>query len=231
MEEANRSIAESLQNGQYYVDAKNWYLYKYINPFVERNIVILLASFLVMAILIACIFYQSMMDTNPQVDFISKSNDITKNYVVINSLGSKSEDPQLLIEKYMTRTYIKKREEYDYNLVDEQLKFVKNSSSEKVNQVFEYLMGINNPDSPLLLFQKINTRTIEIISMDQDPSEKNTYLIKFNATVASQKDSSREKSSWIAKITYTMSTINQLIADEKKVLDYKVVDYVVQKLN
>jgi type IV secretory pathway component VirB8 len=231
MKEANKSIVESLKSGQYFQDAKSWYLIKFINPYVERNILVIFFLFFIVSIFIALFFYQNMITEDKDQNFLAFTDDITYHYSEMKDMGSQYDNPDSLIQAYLCNKFVIIRESFDTNKIDLQTKFIMQNSVNQIASDFIKYITIDNPNSPVLLYTLGTTRMIEIISSVKSANEANTYIIKYRATLLSPKDNTKDQSMWVAIVKYATSPIEEQINQKRQNVEFKVIDYKVKKVD
>jgi type IV secretion system protein VirB8 len=227
MDDINKSVTKSLQTGQYYIDARRWYLQKYLFPVVERNILIILTIFFLSVIF----FVQSynLISTNQDSDdikYLVDIHDITDNYAAIKELDTNI-SPREAIAKYMCENYVTNYESYDYENLQHNINYIYNTSSANLKRSYEFLMSLNNPNSPLVLYQNFGKKNVKIISTSVS---NNTCKIFYNVTITSSQTNQALNSQWQANITFKLNNLHQLAKLKKKNLGFKVLDYTTKKL-
>lgn len=222
MEPLSKSLKEYIDSGEYFSDAKDWYKYKYIHPFSQRSFVFILSA------IICCIFIVSVVSINDlfpivnQVKYsINADTGINKAAAIIradqindNSLAS--------IADIMLRTYVSKREYYDYDILKKQFIYVKNNSTRIVFRKFYNEMNIDNPLSPVLRYQKDIKRNSVIISSRL--LTVNKAEVKFNSTAKNSAGEEVENILWLATIEYEIDQINNNLPSGSK-FNFTVTDY------
>jgi type IV secretion system protein VirB8 len=227
------SVLKRVKTGRYFDDVRDWYVSKYIYPVFERTIISIWFAVIVSALTLYFVFYGAILNSSTQADYVHYTDDITNTFSVMNNFSDSKEDPQRIIESFVLKKYAMERESYAYSNIKRQLNYIKNNSSEYIYKDFYYLMSLDNPDSPVLLYQRKAYKFVKAISVKFESDEQSGKIayVKFATMLKLPKGGSQEKNIWIAKINYEMSDIHDLIKRKKKKLDFKVVKYDVQSAN
>lgn len=230
MEELNYSIVENLRNNNYFVHAKEWYVAKYIQPFADRTYVIITLIVTFVSFVILFLANQTISSGTIDFQYVSYTNQITDKYAKISQLGQKNEDPQIALETYLCKLYVKNREQYNYDNIATQTLFIKNNSSEKITKLFLDSISINNPDSPIVLYQDNLINQVEIVSAHQCPREANCMNVIFTLHSKVKGNNEVEKTNWLTKVIYNIDQIENLISNNSTKVNFMVSDYEIKKL-
>ncbi len=233
MDDLNRSISQYVKTGQYYEDAKKWYANKYIFISSQRTYIVIILSFYLVALSILGLFYMETNPAPPVVNYMALTEDIAKAYAIIVPAGDANDSPQVQVTKYMVAKYVKMREAYKYSNRDSQLNFIKNSSEEGEYLKYYQATSINNPASPVMLYQEGNVRTVNV---------ENVKLLQYNSDSSYKKAEVRYKASlrnlltnkvitqdFIAIITFKIDDINVLLDKKMEQLNFLVSEYYVNE--
>ncbi len=171
--EYNEFIKASVNDGSFFKDARDWYIFRYVQPICERTILFfanIIAGF-VTYILIITIFNALPMKEEKAI--IIKSKDQSRYFPTItplrDSVDIKSIDEAVL--KYILSNYIKKREGFDFRktnieALNNQMNYVKNNSSIQEYKDFQNFLSRDNPESPIFYFGRDFQRVVEIESVE-----------------------------------------------------------------
>lgn len=222
MKDVNKSIADSVKTGQYFVDSRNWYLNKYIYPSVERTFFGFISiCFLCLVVIMGALTLFNNSELLQSTYTVNMKDTVTK-VAKFQSLDE-SIKPDIAMSNYMLGYYVKTRESYNFNELDAQLVKMSNLSTLPVYNDFHNYMSINNVNSPQFTYQQDNTRSIEITSIKYLTA--NSAQVNFTATVLWTATNQKETSSWIAKVTFAVSDLENLVSSRSKQLDFVVTDY------
>lgn len=204
---------EYIKSGEYFVDARQWYIHKYTYPITQRSIncVLAFAIFLLLICIIYNIYNIFPLKTPVRYTVLAESEQTTSSIIPAdqipnNSLGS--------IADIMVKNYVNTREKYDVLSLKNQFQFIKNTSTRMVFKDFYNFMNIDNPLSPMMRYQKYVKRTIKIISSTYP--QKDAAVVRF---IASAKDSMGEvfeNSEWQATLNFQIDRIDVSLPPDTK---------------
>jgi type IV secretion system protein VirB8 len=232
MDKINRSILENLYSNSYFAEGRKWYLAIHILPIVERSYMLLLVVIFFIAALNGLISIQTINHKVPYFIVPVTMQDTINYQPVIKPLESviKETTPYRAFAKYFASKYVLTRESYDYNNIDNQTIKVKNISTNHVTQGFRDLLDLNNPNSPLLRYQKNATRSITIKGIEFLDNDDNNVIVTFEAKVDDPKKDTPEITYWLANISFSMSDVDDQAEFFQDNFYYIVFDYKVQQI-
>jgi type IV secretion system protein VirB8 len=227
MDDLNRSISNYVKSGQYYADARAWYANKFIFALTQRTYITFILSIFAFSLLVLGFFYSITEPASPVVNYKVNSEDIARDYSVIFPAGKSTEKPQLQITKYMLANYVKKRESYQFGHTDDQLNFVKNTTVGTEYLKYENMMSINNPVSPLMIYQDANVKLVkikdvQILKVQDDYIEGAVY---FTSTVRNIASNRMDSFNMVSKINFKIDNIEELLKQNAKKLNFLVLEY------
>ena len=222
MEPLYKSVTASVDSGEYFIDAQNWYKYKYIHPFSHRSFLFILS------VIITALFVGIATNINTLFPIVTSvrystmtNNEEAKSAQVIRA-DQIANNPLASIADIMIRNYVNQRETYDYNNLKKQFIYVKNNSTRMVFRRFYNYMNINNPSSPVLLYQKDITRSSSIIA---SKSLTNTKAeVKFRSIAKNSGGEVVEDMIWQTIIDYEIDQININLPHGSR-FNFTVTDY------
>ncbi len=160
-------IKQKVEDGSYFIEARNWYFTKYVSPIVERAM--LFITTIISLIILYCL-YEVMQMAFPLVErkpIFVRSLDQSQYHIYLENLKPHKRsaidkdkiDPQITnnneaIVKKLVAQYVVERESFDYRDSDIQkvkTKFnkIRNTSSVAEYEKFQATMDSSNPDSPI----------------------------------------------------------------------------------
>jgi type IV secretion system protein VirB8 len=138
-------------------------------------------------------------------------------------------EPEQPVAKYLAANYVKMRESYSYNGLEVQVNKIRNSSTKFVYKQFYNNISLDNPDSPVLLYQRTSSRSVDIKSVNFS-TDANNIMVRFDATVSDHKNKNVSTTTrWIANVSFSMSDINRVIKENTE-FNFIVTDYHVQQI-
>lgn len=240
MDDVNLSISKHLKSGKYYRDARTWYVNKHLTPIAERSYIMIFFSLYCLALLTSIFFY---VETNPApltVGYISSVKDISKYYSTIKATGDSKEDPQTRIDKYMLTTYVIKRESYAFESIKEQLSYIKSTTTKPQYLEYKNKVSINNPLSPVMQYQNVHTRSIQVqkvkilnptSNIDNSLPGTKRAVVYFNSTVKNLTTNKTFSQDFVATISFKVDNIELSIEQQSDRLGFLVLDYNLNKSN
>lgn len=222
------NLKQYISSGGYFDDSRKWYAYKYLAP-ISQRVWGMYISVALLCMLAALIMNANMLLPIKQV--------ITYGIYSNNAAGSEESasiiemddapagtTPRMFIATTLLKSYVKSREDYDYDKLKEQFLHVRNSSDKIVFKRFYDYMNIDNPESPVIRYQKYAKRTISIKNIEF--TSDNDALVDFDSIAVDENGNRFENLSWQANINFKMDSIDDKSYQNSKfnftVRDYKI---------
>jgi type IV secretory pathway component VirB8 len=177
--EYNEFIKESVLNGQYFKDARDWYIFRYITPICDRAllatmIIVICSTLYTIKIIGESIFPLVVAQAIfiPPKDPTIYETKLTKIKPKKNEANFDAEvqtfDESIL--KYLIVNHIKDRESFDFRKgriedVNKKFSHIKNNSTFREYKNFQAIMSKDNKNSPIHFFGKNVKRNITINSI------------------------------------------------------------------
>lgn len=196
VEEYFEFVKDEVQNGNFFKDALDWYLFRYVAPICDRTILIIGS---ILSIIICYIVFQIIKISFPLVvkdPIIIKAKDQSKYIPYLVELKPKSGklnyDKQIknideAIAKYLILVYVNDRETYNFSKasiedVNTKINRIKNASSVGEFKNFQNFFSEENPASPIQNFGKNIKKTINVIDFkfirnDKQRNSQNSFNI------------------------------------------------------
>lgn len=221
------SIKELIESGDYYKDAKSWYRYKYIQPISQRSYILLFSSVAIVVFLGIVVNIRGLLPLDVQIRYLINADASANKTAQILRANQIKNAPTASIADILIKNYIIKRENYRYEDLKNQFVFVKNNSTRIVFRKFYNFMNIDNPNSPVMTYQKSISRTTKILSTKY-PSP-NKAIVKFNTTAQDASGNQVENMVWQATIDYEMDDINPNLPNNAR-FNFTITDYQLKML-
>ncbi|WP_103897252.1 VirB8 family type IV secretion system protein [Rickettsia fournieri] len=205
MDPLTNAIQEYIKSGEYFIDARKWYNFKYILPLSHRSLLLLICTIFTLLLTLICININILLPINKKVSYLIK-DDAAKQAAVTNTKHSTLTNPYISIANIMLQNYVKQREEYNYDILKEQFTFIKNTSTSIVYMQFANFMNIDNPLSPVIRYQKLYRRSINILSINN--INDNEAVVTFESLAKNSTDAILENMVWEARIGFIMDSIS-----------------------
>ena len=218
-QEYNDFVKSLVRDGSYFKDARDWYIFRYVQPVCERTILffITIISGFVTYVLVMTIL--NSLPIKQEVAVIIRPKDQSLYFSVITPLRDSAELKNIdeAVSKYLLTEYIKKREGYDFRktnieALNNQMNYIKNNSSIQEYRDFQAFLSKNNPDSPITYFGRDFQRLVDVKSVEFLQTKTDTLIDTARYFVASDLPSN-------ANIKYTVTTkINSITTSTKQYL-------------
>ena len=236
MTENEEKIAESIRNGTYFVQARDWFQAMYIGPISERSFFLIIA---LLSGLVAFFSISSVMRLMP----------LTKREAVLIPAGERYDDVQVSLIKlagdrepvnkamveFFLGQYITMRESYVASNFTASARFVRGQSDAATYATYAATYDPANAASPFAPLGLAGQRqvTIDAIRLHESPDGKHTAEVDF--TLDTLNGQQQTKSKWTATLDYLYTQIAGDVVDnpetgqkELRVNDphFQVVNYV-----
>lgn len=164
MSEYYKEIAEKIDSGEYFKDAKEWYLRKYISPYIEQTFLLFLTIASIAISFVGINVLYNFFPLAKKVPIIVKIDDESDVYPRISHLAKKDEknSNEILIKWILTK-FIKSYEIYDPRNNFQSMEVVNKrflqifSSKNLQKKYYDYALNPNNPRGMKLKY-RINAR-------------------------------------------------------------------------
>ena len=222
MEPLYKSLQEYIQSGDYFIDARHWYKHKYIHPFSQRSFIFILSIIICVLFSGVLVNIRGLFPSVIQVKYSINADSASNKTAQIIRADQIKNDPLASVADIILKNYVSTRESYNYNNLKKQFIFVKNNSTRIVFRRFYNFMNIDNPSSPVMLYQKTIQRTANIISTKYPRPTK--AIIKFNSTAQNSTGEIVENMVWQATIDYEIDKIDPNLPNGSR-FHFTVTDY------
>lgn len=235
--ESDRIIAEYLESGDYYKDARAWYCNKYLSISFQRSIILVITSIITFVFLGMCYTY-SLNVVSKKYPFPIYAYDQTEYFPHIKPLSNEKEPISDSISKYLLIKYVEFRENYKFSDYvgqnkDIQIRKVQSLSSRKVmKQYVDQIDPESNPNSPMVIYKnnairKVKVSKIELVGSNQAEIYYTAAL--YDSREGGVTDNVENTSQWKAVIIFRLSDISNVL-EKKQDLSFVVTDYKTIKL-
>ncbi|AJQ51661.1 virB8 family protein [Rickettsia conorii] len=205
MDPLTNAIQEYIKSGEYFIDARKWYNFKYILLLNHRSLLLLICTIFTLFLTLICININILLPINKKVSYLIK-DDAEKQATVTNTKHSTLANPYISVANIMLQNYVTQREEYNYDILKEQFTFIKNASTSIVYMQFANFMNIDNPLSPVIRYQKLYRRSINILSINN--INDNEAVVTFESLAKNSTGAILENMVWETRIGFIMDSIS-----------------------
>ncbi|ADE29799.1 VirB8 family type IV secretion system protein [Rickettsia prowazekii] len=205
MDQLTNAIKEYIKSGEYFIDARKWYNFKYILPLSHRSFLFLTCIIFTLLLTLICLNINILLPIHKKVGYLIK-DDSEKQATITNTKHSTLANPYIAVANIMLQNYVKQREKYNYDTLKEQFTFIKNASTSIVYMQFANFMNIDNSLSPVIRYQKLYRRSINIISINN--INNNEATVTFESLAQNNTGEILENMLWEARIGFIMDSIS-----------------------
>jgi type IV secretion system protein VirB8 len=227
--EAYYEIAERVRSEEYFREARSMYDLKVHDPMAERYFYVLITCIASVVLLLSVVAARSLYPLETPVPFVYNPVDVTEDMPRIKPLrADKEESADDAVLRFMVSNYIKKREQYNIETVDLDINSVRMQSTSEVYKAYEREMDPRNPDSPITLYQRHSTRTIQVLSVQWVKGSASEVAVIYDATVENAEEI--KTSRWIANISFSYSGLALDDNGKPKPISFLITQYRTKRL-
>ena len=220
-------LKEYISTGNYFDDARRWYIYKYLSPVTHRVWSFYTLLVLILMIVTLALNIKRLLPIQQTVSYgiAAESNNVSEeeNARIVHMDNTQADiTPAKFIASSLIKSYIINRESYDYDKLAKQFLHIRNSSDRIVFKRFYDYMNIDNPDSPVIRYQKYAKRSIVI--NDIKFLSSNDVVVMFKSSATDENGKMFENLSWTAHIAFDIDDMKNKLASGSK-FNFTVTDY------
>lgn len=204
--ETSEDIALSIKSGTYFVEARKWYKVKYLYPFIHRSFIFITLVLMLLLIIITFFTIYDLFPITTRFRYIVQLPSNTDINATIYRANQVLGNPFRSIVKILAENYVIQRESYNYTNLKDQFQYIRNKSTRALYKQFYDYMSLENLQSPILRYQKIATRQIQITSTVFSNDEQ--LSIYFRSKAKDNHMQVFEDIDWKADISFTVDRIN-----------------------
>lgn len=234
MDDINRSISQHVKTGKYFEDARLWYANKFISPMSERTYLLMIICFYIFTIFISGYYYYNTNPAEAEISYMINSDDISNSYAVVSPVDNFKDAPQIGITKYILSNYVTHREAYSYDAekIKEQLFFIQNTTVGTEYLKYKNMTSIDNPYSPIMIYQDDHSRTVIIqkVNILQSNSDNQQAMVYFQAHLKNIASNQVISEDFVATINFKIDNIEVLMKNDAKTLGFLVTGYNIRKI-
>ncbi len=237
-----REISEKVESGEFFIEAREWYLSTYINRFFERSYLVIIFSMIMGLMGLTTHYYMSILPIKQSVPIQVEIEDSSVLSTRISYMGTDKKDFSIdeIMLKYFSGRFVEALESYDFKEDFKKLKRNKNIidtlGNQDISMYYDDLISLRSGNSIILKYKKdvirevfINPEKIEVAFKERsiDNPDINKYEVTVNFTVRElDKYEGINLSEWQAKIGLNFENI-RYIRDKKDFspLNFKVYSY------
>ncbi len=236
-----RELSEKIESGEYFIEAREWYLGTYISRFFERTYIIIILLIVLALMILAIYYYSSITPIKKSVPIKVEIEDASVLSTRISYMGDRQKEFSIdtILLKYLSARFVEALESYDFRQdfkkLEKNKRIISKLGNADINTYYQDITSIRSANSLVLKYKKdvirevfIDPNKIEIATKGTLPdSEFKQYEITINF---SARETNRFTgvfvSLWQAKLGVNFENITYL-KDKKDFndLNFKVTSY------
>lgn len=167
-------ISEKVRSGEYFRDVRRMIDSDLHEPMTDRYWYILITTPCILIVIFSFLALQSLYPLRPPVPFIFGIDDIVEDIPQMKHLVEvDGEGADRAIQRFLVKTYVKEREEYNIATFDRNQIALEAISTKKVFEDYQKYIALDNPESPIVKYQRHTKQDIRILSADWLEDEDN----------------------------------------------------------
>ena len=247
MNEYYRELSQKIESGEYFSEAREWYLKNYIYKFTERTYLIILVCFFLFLLLVLDEYRSAISPIVTNWPVQVTIQDSAEEYSKISYLGNKNKnfDINEILIKYFSARFVEAIESYnykeDFKKLKKNSKIIEKLGSALIQEYYEKKTSIRSSDSLIIAYRQNVIRDIFVdsksIKIKKVTDNKNSFLQTYKLSLEYKVRETHKKegttiSNWASDLEIKFETV-RYIRKEKQFndLNFKVYDYETRKIN
>lgn len=169
-------IARRVENGDYFAENKSMYTTLFIDPLAERYLYVFITAMASAVFLLMAVAIYNFLPLSAPAPFPFLSTNVLEDLPSIKPLRMEDETPNQALARYMAQEYVLRREAYDINTLELNVRFIKSTSNEAVFNAWQKELDPANPQSPIARYQRITQRLVKVVRVDTLPDGRMEVL-------------------------------------------------------
>lgn len=202
-----KSLKPYVASGQYFTDARKWYMSKYIYPISYRSILAIISAISTLAVILLLLITNSLLPLSKQLKYALHYESGSKQLSAkIDKANSIKNNPLLSIASILVKDYIINYEGYNFLELEQQYEYMKNNSTRIVLKEFENNMDTENYNSPVIRYKKEAQRNVLVKQVKMLSARK--AEVTFDTIGLDGAGQKFENMRWQAYIEFEVDPIN-----------------------
>lgn len=224
-----RRIKESIDNGQYFIEARKWYNNVFLSPI--RGNAFMLGSSISIILVLFFVFYglYNIFPISQQVKVVVFLEDTMNYSPYIRNISSQGKTSEESILEYLAEKYVQSREVYDPTKFKQSYNYILRSSDKKIFDEYYHKVISGDADNPVVLYKNGDRDTFCNISKTYD-AKNNFIVLKFTKENYNVVSGARSTKDFVAKIGFYVSGYN-FSEFKKGRVNFIVTHYEVRQIN
>lgn len=229
---SNQEITDKIRSGEFFRESQKAYHLSYHDPMTERYFFMGITAVAVLIFILSLAAIILIHPLKMNVPFIYTSEDVVEDLPRITPLGTREQDPNVLLKQFLATNYLKLREEYSVDTVDRNKAGVKSQSTDEVNAVYLKQMSPSNPNSPVSQYQRRAVRVVTPTDfrLGEMADDEQVMTIYYKEQVIAGADIGARNKRAIITFSFDDIEVNQDTGEASK-LAFTVVDYQTEDVN
>ncbi len=218
-------IADKVRSGEYFREARSMYDVSVNDPMSERYFYVFITALALLTFISALFAMQSLYPLNRSVPFIYALNNVLEDVPSIAPLRTSPEESvNDAVLFFMAKNYVSQYESYNIMQLERNYSGIQHDSSPEVFAQYQQLLQTNNPESPVVKYERHSARQIDFVLVRRLVMPVNTLEIIFDANVVNAETS--QKTRHKATIGYQYSGVEfDEKADKVKPVTFTITSY------
>ncbi len=201
MSSEHEEIAERIEDGTYFEEARKWYNQIYISPISERISFIIITGFSIFIFIVAFLALLYLLPIKPRIPFVYHAKDMFHETPRMERLKKASEPPNPSLVNYYLGTYVEMRESYSEATYVLNQNFVKEYSDPRVFNEYFRMTSPNNPRSPIRQYGQYSKIGAVVRGIKYDrTTEPARAIVRFSTIIVEPSD--KTVTEWTADIEF-----------------------------
>lgn len=158
-----RQLAEKIESGEYYRDAREWHYDKYQLLVVERSFCIVITIIATLTVIGCIVLMQDFLPLVRTFPIHVKITNSALDYVRLSRVATLEEEPNQALMQDLVEEYVIKREEYKHDFFESNVNILRALTTSSLMKEYEAVFSLENPESPRVKYGQEFIRQIEII--------------------------------------------------------------------
>lgn len=200
-------IAQSLEDGSYFKEARAWYSSIYLSVLSERYFFIILTTIATLTGMIALLALIRLMPLNPREPFIYLAQNAYLEIPVVKPIKTyRKQDINDALRRFFLAEFVLRREGYSSSTLTQRLNFVRNHSSKEAYMRYARMMDMRNPSSPVQKLGIYVTRNPTVqqsgVVIQPEPNKPGYYKATVPFSVSLYGNADARVTNYLADVTF-----------------------------
>lgn len=223
MDTQEEELRARIEDGRYYVEARQWYNLLYIAPISQRIFFIIITIVSMAIFAMSIISITNLLPIKPRIPFVYANKDMMNEHPRMERFKEPQENANPALIRYYLRTFVEMHESYDHRRYQMYRAFVFQHAVSPVFSAYDQWISPTNPRSPLRIYGRGADLLVEVdrvtYSREQLPA---TATVEFSTILRGA--SGQTRTNWTASIEFEYTDLIERDTYDETIDDY-VLDY------